>query len=256
MPLDELNTLVAALKGNSSWMAFNAEIFSTTDDCMPNAEELERADFVIAENFMARTGALWNESTAISNQLIINPPAPEPLKYCPAHFQSASEGAWAIDVDIERRLDYSLVSNVQQKWQLPRRLRITRALISGYQIAGNNSAFMMPRVAQGGLLTLYANVSTPPILVKLPDDEDAIAIAFLHGHDWWPFVRTAGEQMADGFQDRVLLHRQHKRLRRGVGRNDIFPAAMFFEADRDMHGDGAIVICGAALLVTMQLNAA
>lgn len=195
VPLDELNSLVTALKGNSSWVVFNTETFSTIDECIPSAEELERADYVVAENFMARAAAQWSETPADSEQLVVNPPAPKPLKYCPAHFQSANEGAWAIDVEIDRKLDYSLVSNVQQKWQLPRRLRITRALISGHQIAGNSSAFVMPRVSNGGLLTVYANVATTPIPIKLPDDEDAIATAFLQGRDWWPFVRTAGEQM-------------------------------------------------------------
>lgn len=195
VPIDELNALVTALKGNSSWIVFNTKTFSTTNECLPSDEELDNAGYVVAENFMARTAAQWSEVFADGDQLIINPPAPEPLKYCPAHFQSASEGAWAVDVDIERKLDYSQVINVKQKWQLPRRLRITRALISGYQIAGNSSAFVMPRVSNGGLLTVYANVDTTPIKVKLPNDEDAINEAFLQGRDWWQFVSTASNQM-------------------------------------------------------------
>jgi len=98
-------------------------------------------------------------------------------------------------VDIDRTVNHSRFSNVHHTWRLPRRLRITKAFLEGYAISGGNSTLVKPRVARGGLLTFYAGVTTKPVSIKLPEDEEAIARAFTFGRDWWPFAYTPGGQM-------------------------------------------------------------
>jgi hypothetical protein len=105
-----------------------------------------------------------------------------PPNIVPRHVREAPQpsgvkrGLWALDVDIERTVDYSRFDNVQHHWRLPRRLRMTGAFARGYTL-GNNGPFCMPRVSARGFVTLFSDADGGLPEVRVPVDKTAFSHA-------------------------------------------------------------------------------
>ena len=194
VPLEELNDFAAKLKGRN-WMQCDAEVISNLEECRPTDAELERASMIVSEGLQSRP--LWSETSTGDGVLNLTPPSPEHLRFCPATFHSFHYGEWAVDLDIERKVNHSRFENVDHRWRFPRRLRITSAFSQPYQLNKSHGGLVTPRASSEGYLTLFANAETGSIEVKLPTDENAIATALLAGRDWRPFGRNrvAPEQL-------------------------------------------------------------
>jgi hypothetical protein len=108
-----------------------------------------------------------------------------------APLPSGAQGAWALDLDMERAVDYSRYENVQHRWRLPRRLRMVAAFNQGYR-AGVNGQPCSPRVTRYGLLSLFSASDGQLPELRVPDDETAFRYALCHPRDWFPFTYDRG----------------------------------------------------------------
>ena len=187
---EQLETLAETLASGKSWISYSVERVSSPDACAPTVEELRRAYYVTSEEMLGRAIGKWEESTTGEQSLELAAPAPGHLRYCPPFLISPHNGCWAVDISIERHVDYSPFDNVTQRWRLPRRLRITPAFLKGYEVPGR--AIVMPRVAREGTLTAYAAVGLRLPTIRLPSDESAFHIGLVTGRDWWPFENSSG----------------------------------------------------------------
>ena len=150
-----LESLATDLRGDKAWMDISVGSVASLDDCVPTKEELKRSSYVVLEGLFTRAMRTWHETQASGSGVQLAPSAPEHLRYCPPQLASPHSGCWAVDVDVERHVDYSRYTNVRQRWRLPRRLRVTRSFAQAYEIAA--TSVVTPRVEQGGLLTVYAD---------------------------------------------------------------------------------------------------
>jgi hypothetical protein len=192
--VERLTQFAETLRAASRGLMYSVQMATSEDDCIPTTEELEHSDFTMADSYHPRASSLWSETTFQDRDIRITPPAPDHLRFAPAALQNPYHGTWAVDLQIEREVNYSQLHNVQQKWNLPRRLRMTAAFVKGYEIQSSFGQFMIPRVSKGGLLTLFANSGSKFPIVRQPEDELAFRTAFLEGHDWYPFRRGPREQ--------------------------------------------------------------
>ena len=157
IPRDKLKSFSAKLKEHHSWSVFRVEQFTSEEACIPPREILANSSYLMTDTFIGRSSNVWSETSFQEDEIRISPPAPDHLRYASTALLSPYEGAWAVDLDIERKIDYSRFSNLTQRWRLPRRLRMTASFVNTYDIEGRHGHTAIPRVARGGLLTLYAN---------------------------------------------------------------------------------------------------
>ena len=192
---DKLKAFAAELKKYHTWASFRVEKFESADTCVPAPEKLAHSSFLASDSSLFRASSVWNETPFQDNEIKISPPAPDHLRYSSTALLSPHEGQWAVDLDIDRQLNYSQHSNVRQKWRLPRRLRMTSSFVAWYELQSPGQ-LMVPRVSAPGLLTLYANTGSKFPTISEPDDFAAFKKSFLRGKDWYQF---------DGGPDRPLV---------------------------------------------------
>ncbi len=184
----DLASFAEQMRHGQSWIVYGHEHVASIAECVPDTKSLEHGAFVVGQQGIGAR-SLWKESFSIEDELRLTSPVPEHLRHVPTALMSPLSGAWAVDLDIERSVDHSPYSNIRHRWQLPRRLRVTRAFRQGYQLTEPHGEVVDPRVSNGGLLTLFtaANVALPKI--TLPTDHDAILVGLQGGRDWRPFER-------------------------------------------------------------------
>ncbi|WP_156402061.1 hypothetical protein [Caulobacter sp. Root1472] len=184
----ELEVVAGTMRAGQSWVQFSHQSLGSLADCVPDARATEHADLMVGRPELRSTSG-WTESHGLGDELRLIPPSPDHLRHAPVALIDQSIGTWAVDLDIARGIDHSPYTNVQHRWRLPRRLRVTRAFVAGYQLGGQHGAWISPRVCSGGFLTLFsaANAKLPKII--LPTDLQAIRTGLESGRDWPPFER-------------------------------------------------------------------
>jgi hypothetical protein len=187
----QLLDLKNRLAGAKGWVHYMIERIHSVDACVPKPDGLSYR-FLAGPRGLS-TGA-WSEERVGAENTIVRSEPPAHLQHCPITLQSVHEGVWAVDLDIERQVDYSPYSNVRDTWRLPRRLRTTRSFVSGYQLDQPHGRILMPRVSRGGFLTLYAAGSGQLPVLAEPTDESAITSALVSGRDWWHFETREEKQ--------------------------------------------------------------
>lgn len=185
---DVLNVARNTMQEIDKWSQYSVDKILDVGDCAPDAKDWERSSFLRNGGGIGSGIQIWGEAVYEGNELRIAPEAPDHLRYIPTFTAGTSQGAWAVDLDIEREANYSGISNVQHRWRLPRRLRLVSAFAKSYQISGSMSQFVAPRSNADGLLTLFATVESQFPTIRVPTDEEAFISALTAGRDWWPFV--------------------------------------------------------------------
>ena len=162
---------------------YSFERLESIDACVPTQAALSKRSRQIDPG-SALTSLDWHEFPFSGDTF-------RPPNIVPRHIREAPQpsgvkrGLWALDLDIERTVDYSRFDNVQHHWRLPRRLRMTGAFTPGYTL-GNNGPFCMPRVSAGGFVTLFSDADGGLPEVRVPADKTAFAHALCAARDWGP----------------------------------------------------------------------
>lgn len=181
---EQLAPAMDALRAAVKWHAFDCEQIASLDNCIPDAEALARSGLASGRPFLQP--GLWKESYEAGPSLRLEAAQPEHLKAIPRELLTPESGAWAVDLDIERSVDHSPYDNVRHRWRLPRRLRVTQAFCTHYQVVEPHGRYVGPRVSSGSLLTVFTSNDGKLPLITLPSDHDAIKTALQRGRDWRP----------------------------------------------------------------------
>lgn len=179
---EQLAPIANALRAAVKWHALDCEQIASLDDCVPDPRALARSGLASGRSFLQR--GLWNESYETGTSLRLEAAQPDHLKAMPREFLTPESGAWAVDLDIERSVDHSPYDNVRHRWRLPRRLRVTQAFCTHYQVVEPHGRYVGPRVSSGNLLTVFTNNDGQLPLITLPSDYDAIKAALQRGRNW------------------------------------------------------------------------
>jgi Natural resistance-associated macrophage protein len=163
----------------------------TIDQCCPETQALVNAQDDVESAGVFRAND-WHETTF--SETSFRPPLirPRHLRDAPAGAASLVEGAWALDLDIERTANHSRFANVQHRWRLPRRLRMSGAFSRAYQLGGSHGALCFLRVTKDGLLTVFGTVEGRLPEINAPTDEIAFRVALCVPRDWMPSAPGSG----------------------------------------------------------------
>jgi hypothetical protein len=184
MTVKQLTPFKEQLTENLKWQSFDCEQIASLEHCVPTAEALARAGLAVGGPL--RRAGQWQENFVSNTSFRVTPPQPEYLRALPRELLTPETGAWAVDLDIERSVNHSQYDNVQHRWRLPRRLRVTEALCRAYSPTQQPGHQIAPRTSKEGFLTVFAaeEEHLPPI--TLPTDSEAIRLALQNGRDWLP----------------------------------------------------------------------
>ena len=192
LPQPDLEALGKKFQTEDKQHYYSSEPPTTLDTCVPTSEALKHSRSLV-EDFTMFYGQDWHEFTFSESRFR------PPLVY-PRHLRDvrplplcANRGGWALDLDIERTVDYSRFQNVQHHWRLPFRLRMVDAFLKEYQPTGN-APICKPRATRG-LLGLFGFVGSELPEITIPTDETAFRIAICGPRTWWPFDRRSDEQI-------------------------------------------------------------
>jgi hypothetical protein len=101
--------------------------------------------------------------TAIAGpKVAVSVPQPLQLAYCAGLNPIFTQGAWYIDLSVDRLHDIGRFSNVREAWALPKRRQLVR------YFSGENGA----RIRAGGGLAVPVNIETRTVEIKQPDDSN------------------------------------------------------------------------------------
>ncbi len=133
------------------------EEIPTLDDCCPlDAAQLQPV-------FNALTPDKVSAETAISGPTVmLSAPSPLQVSYCAGLHPVFSQGAWFVDLSMDRLNDVGRFSNVREIWLLPRRQQLVRYFC---EVAG-------ARVTKGGGITLPITIESRAVEIKQPDDSE------------------------------------------------------------------------------------
>lgn len=166
------------------WNIFSASKASSADDCVPNAEELQYASQSVETGLLGSND--WHEMTFSGDRF-------RPSKVAPRHIRDVAQlptsvqGAWAMELDIERDADHSRYQNVKHHWRLPRRLRLANAFVRAYGLGPAFGRNFVPRVTDHGLIGFFAAKDGEMPEVEIPTDEDVFRSGLCGMRDWLPF---------------------------------------------------------------------
>jgi len=148
---------------------------ASLDDCCPeNATDMHPA-------YRAFLPSPTTTETAASNPTtFVEAPAPLHLKYTAGQHPILSEGAWYVDLAIDKFDDHGRYSNVRQAWMLPKRRQLIRKFV---KVDGT-------RILRYGGLGLPVDVNASAIEVNQPDDETLFGALLVEvGHHAYGDVR-------------------------------------------------------------------
>ena len=191
---EALARLSGVMTSTRSWCQYSHECLGSLSDVVPTRDVLARS-YAVDSGSSMQLSASWVESQVSGDRLDVPRIEPAHLRHVPSSIRSSNAGAWALEIDIERSVNHSPYSNVQHRWRLPRRLRVTRSFLDWYQISEPFGAIVAPRVSSGGLLTLYTVIDGAALKVRLPQDHEAICVGLQRGRDWLPVSGRADEQL-------------------------------------------------------------
>jgi hypothetical protein len=187
VPQIELDKIANRLKAANPFNAYTSEHLASIDAPVPSADAFKHARHHVEPGSPFQPGD-WHEQSYGDDGFRPAIVLPRHLRDSPQLPASAKQGLWQLDLDIERTVNYSPVQNVQHRWRLPRRLRMTGAFTRGYQLHGY-SPICMPRTTAGGLISLACGSEGALPEIAVPADEAAFRYALCRPRDWWPFVR-------------------------------------------------------------------
>lgn len=176
VPADQLAALRErlALADRLSAYEFSAGV-SLADVC-PSERELEQAYETTDSAAFFQSGD-WHEMDFSGSYLRPLLVAPIPVRNASASPSVFKKGAWIQEIDIEREVNHSNLSNVNHHWRLPRRLSMTDAFCKPYQIRGRAGEMCIPRTTAGGILAIFSAYEATLPEIKLPSDENAFRLA-------------------------------------------------------------------------------
>jgi hypothetical protein len=188
---EELDQIVAQFRQADQWNIYSSDRIESVDACAPNLTVLTPAQRHVDEGAPFRSSD-WHEITFSEESF--RPPliAPRHIRDVPSLPALLNRGAWALDLDMQRTIDYSRFQNVQHHWRLPRRLRMTSAFCRAYQLGGSQGPLCVPRANEQGLLTLLGVTDGQLPELMAPTDESAFAHALCSPRDWLPFAHGRG----------------------------------------------------------------
>ena len=113
------------------WNSYHVAGPTALDHTVPDARALDQAMGLSVGRMFDRS-ASWKDFPAGSTQ--VRPPLTLPAQLQGVQSPSrATEGAWVLDLDIERQNNLTRFSNVRHRWRLPRRLRMHGAFCRPYE---------------------------------------------------------------------------------------------------------------------------
>ena len=184
---DELAALGERFNAADRWNGYHVTGPTEIDNAVPDARALEKT-LGLSTGRMFDRSASWREFPAEGTEF--RPPAALPGQLQGLQSPSgATEGAWAIDLDIERQNNLTRFSNVRHKWRLPRRFRMHGAFCRPYE-GTTGGQIRYPRSSREGFLSVFIGFREEPPPISLPDDETAFRYALVHGRDWPPASRV------------------------------------------------------------------
>ena len=150
------------------------------DHAVPGAQAVEQIGGLSTGHTFDRC-AYWKEIPAEGNELRTPPTLPRHLQGAQSQSR-VTEGAWGLDLDIERQNNLTRFSNVCHTWRLPRRLRMHGAFRQPYE-GLVDGRLRYPRSTREGFLSLFTSLGEEPPPISLPDDESAFRFALERGRD-------------------------------------------------------------------------
>lgn len=183
---DDLNRLRERFNADDAWNTYHVADPITLDGIVPSANALQKAVALVTGRPF-HNSTVWKEFPA--DGTTARPPVARPghIQDLPVRSR-ATEGTWALDLDIERQNNLTQYSNVKHKWRLPGRLRMHGAFRKPYE-GPFGSRFRFPRSSREGFLVLFTEFGEDPPMITLPNDEAAFQFALSHGRDWPPTSR-------------------------------------------------------------------
>jgi hypothetical protein len=148
----ELDRVCDNFRNQDKRAFYSAEAAITLDSCVPSADALKNPKQLTGDGMWFQ-GRDWHEVEF--SQSVFRPPPiyPRHIRDVRPLPPSASQGGWALDLDIDRILNYSRFQNVQHRWWLPFRLRMVDAFVKEYQ-PSIHAPICIPRATRQGLLGL------------------------------------------------------------------------------------------------------
>ena len=183
---EDLGGLCIRFNQSAGWTNYHVADPATLDSILPSAKALEQASGLVTWRMFDHS-TQWREFAAGGTD--VRPPA-----VLPDHLQglqspsSATQGVWALDLDIERQNNLTQYINVRHRWRLPRRLRMHGAFCKPYEDS-TGGRWRYPRSSREGYLTIFSGFDEEPPTISLPDDETAFRYGLQRGQDWPPASR-------------------------------------------------------------------
>jgi hypothetical protein len=177
------------LRGLKTWCSYSTHHVSSLDECAPTSELVKHAYELEGGRNPVGSGSSWYEMTRVKDKLMPPVCAPRHLADVPTELRTLREGWWAIDCDLQRSHNLSIFSNVQDRWRLPRRLRMAHAFVSS-----RDESQLDPRVNRTGLLTIYGTDEKTPYELVESDDDKVFRVALTRGRPW-PLPRKKNERL-------------------------------------------------------------
>lgn len=187
----ELEDIVGRFRQADQWNVYSSERIDSLDQCCPAPSVLETAMDHVEDRGVFRVTD-WHETTF--SETSFRPPLvlPHHIRDAPSSPTGITRGTWALDLDIERTTDYSRFQNIQHRWRLPRRLRMTGAFSRIYQLTGMTGPLCVPRITKHGLITLFGAADGQLPELRLPTDEAAFRFGLCLPREWLPFAPDRG----------------------------------------------------------------
>lgn len=189
--VEELDAVLARFREADNWNLYTRQRIDSIDQCCPEPLAIANALHHVEDRGIFQASD-WHETTFSEESF--RPPLvwPRHIRDAPAAPDPITRGVWALDLDIERAIDYSRFQNTQHRWRLPRSLRMSRAFTGAYQMRGTTGTLCIPRVTDDGLLTLFGATDARLPEIKTPTDEAAFRFALCAPRDWMPFAPGRG----------------------------------------------------------------
>ena len=183
---DQLTALKDSFRAADSWNGYHVGKPLTLDSITPSAKVLGHVRGLVTGGLFDRTPE-WKEFPANGDKA--QPPVVTPKHI--EHIQSrnyATNGAWALDVNIQRQENHSRYINVRHRWYFPRRLRFHEAFLKSYE-SEEGREYRHTRANSHGHLTLFGSFGQDLPAIELPNDEKAFRFAMQRGDTHPPFLR-------------------------------------------------------------------
>lgn len=182
-----LTEVASALQTHDGWGMYSASEISDIEECSPEPLSLKHARVTNPGGGIGSGIAHWSEAPFEGPVLRFHTDEPEHIRFFPTTQLDPLDGAWAVDVTIERQENLSGILNVHHHWDIPRRLRLSGSFIQPYEIEPHMGSFVFARANASGNLVVYSSKTKRDLEITVPDDTQAFKTALTKGRNWPPF---------------------------------------------------------------------